>query len=492
MATFRIESGMPEYGWFEDFYNASSLSLKTKSATKAVFEDNNGAQIILTGSGLAFKSGEITAGVVTGLMFADDDGAKLISVSKDTYSGKSLSTYINDGNLWGLMTELTKGNDTFIGGARGDSLGFGDNHGNDTMTGGAGGDYISGSKGDDVLSGGDGKDDFDTLSYEETYWRWDDKKGIVLNAKTGIVTDSWGDTDKIKGFEELRGSVYADKMTGSDRDEAFMGMKGADIIDGGAGKDTLRYHRDDKFDGHKGIVADLSKGTVKDGFGTIDKVKNFEDVYGTYHNDIFIGDGKNNMFRGISGTDSFDGKGGIDEISFRWWEDLKQHGVTVDLSRAKGQIIDDGFGNTETVKNIEAVGGSQLADKIKLGVSDGWAWGDEGNDRLTAGIGQQWFGGGEGADKFVFDSKKSLGNGPGARDFIDDFSHAQGDRIDLQGVEDLVFKGKGAFSGADGEIRYAASGGDTLISIDLDGDRKTDFQIMLGGKVALVGGDFIL
>jgi Ca2+-binding RTX toxin-like protein len=492
MATIRFESGMPDFGWFEDFYNAPSLGLKTKSTTKAAFEDKNGAEIVLTGNGLAFKSGEITAGVVTGVQLLDEDGAKLISVSKDSYSGKSLSGYINDANLWGLMTELTEGDDKFIGGKGSDSLNFGDNNGNDTMIGGVGGDYIAGSRGDDVLIGGDGKDEFDTLSYEETYWRSDDRKGVALNTKTGIVTDCWGDTDKIEGFEELRGSVYADKMTGSAKDESFMGMEGNDVLDGGGGKDTLRYHRDDRFDGHKGIVADLSKGTVKDGFGDIDTVKNFEEVYGAYHNDTFVGDGKNNMFRGISGTDSFDGKGGVDEISFRWWEDLKQHGAIVDLSKSKGQIIDDGFGNTETVKNIEAVGGSQFADKITLGVSNGWAWGDDGNDRLTAGVGQQWFGGGAGADRFVFASFNALGNGASARDFIDDFSHSQGDRIDLQGVGDLFFKGKGAFSGAEGELRYTASSDNTLLSIDLDGDRKTDVQIMLGGKIALVASDFIL
>ncbi|MDH6269050.1 serralysin [Rhizobium sp. SG_E_25_P2] len=492
MATIKIESGMPEYGWFEDFYNAASLKLKTNSATKAVFEDKNGAEIVLTGSNLTYASGNIKTGAIAGVQFRDEDGHKLITVSKDSYSGKTLSDYIADGELWDLMTELTKGNDTFIGGKLGDSVGFGDNHGNDTMTGGAGGDYIAGAKGKDVLIGGDGADDWDTVSYEETYWRGDDKQGIVLNAKTGVVTDSWGDKDTIRGFEELRGSVYADKMTGSAKDEAFMGMKGDDVIDGAGGEDTLRYHRDDKFDGHKGIVADLSKGTVKDGFGDVDTVKNIERIYGTYHNDVFIGDGRDSTFRGVSGKDSFDGKGGTDAVSFSWWEDLNQHGASIDLSKSKNQISDDGYGNTETTANIEAVEGSQFADKITLGTSDGWAWGDDGDDRITAGVGQQWFGGGEGGDIFVFASIKALGKGEDARDYIDDFSRAEGDRINLSGVGDLVFKGKGGFSGDDGEIRYSASGDDTLISIDTDGDKKTDLQILLGGDIALTASDFIL
>ena len=163
--------------------------------------------------------------------------------------------------------------------------------------------------------------------------------------------------------------------------------------------------------------------------------------------------------------------------------------MTVDLSKAKDQIIDDGFGNKETTRSIEAVEGSQFNDKITLG-DGGWVWGDEGNDRLIAGTGAQWFGDGGGKDTFVFGSVKSMGIGKNT-DHIDDFSQGDGDRIDLSGIKGLKFEGTGNFDGGK-EVRYVIDGGNTYIYGDADGDKKTDFQLELNGNINLKDVDFIL
>ena len=102
----------------------------------------------------------------------------------------------------------------------------------------------------------------------------------------------------------------------------------------------------------------------------------------------------------------------------------------------------------------------------------------------------QWFGGGAGADTFMFESVKTMSVGKDI-DYIDDFSQSDGDRIDLDGIKGLSFGGTGDFGGGK-EVRYVIDGGHTYIYGDVDGDKKTDFEIDLNGKINLSEGDFIL
>ena len=89
----------------------------------------------------------------------------------------------------------------------------------------------------------------------------------------------------------------------------------------------------------------------------------------------------------------------------------------------------------------------------------------------------------------------------GGRDFIDDFSRAQGDRINLKAIDaDTTHRGnqKFEFIGTDrfekdaGELRFQKMGGNTLVSADRNGDGKADFAVLVDGNIAFKGGDFIL
>jgi hypothetical protein len=107
-----------------------------------------------------------------------------------------------------------------------------------------------------------------------------------------------------------------------------------------------------------------------------------------------------------------------------------------------------------------------------------------------------WVTGTSGADTFVF--AKVMDSTPTAPDTILDFQHGI-DKIDLHlididattaGLQPFHFLETGAFAGHAGDLIYNADTG--LLSGDVDGDGKADFQIMLANKAVLSAGDLVL
>ena len=118
---------------------------------------------------------------------------------------------------------------------------------------------------------------------------------------------------------------------------------------------------------------------------------------------------------------------------------------------------------------------------------------------LVGGAGADVLTGGAGADVFRFTALADSTVAAGGRDTIRDF--ASGDKIDLHlidanaslaGDQAFSFIGTNAFSGAAGQLRYAASGGNTLISGDVNGDKVADFSILVSGAHAFGASDFVL
>ena len=126
----------------------------------------------------------------------------------------------------------------------------------------------------------------------------------------------------------------------------------------------------------------------------------------------------------------------------------------------------------------------------------GWA----GNDVLIGGRGADTLTGGAGADRFVYAGTVHSPVGAGA-DRITDFSHAQGDRIDLfaidansaaAGNQAFSFIGGALYTGVAGQLRTSVVGGITTIAGDVNGDKVSDFHITLTGAMALAAADFVL
>jgi len=135
-------------------------------------------------------------------------------------------------------------------------------------------------------------------------------------------------------------------------------------------------------------------------------------------------------------------------------------------------------------------------DKLYGGQGSDLLQGGKGHDLLQGGTGKDVLVGGAGGDDFVFKSVAEAGKG-GQRDVIRDFSHAQGDDIDLSGIDAntkasgnqaFSFIGDKAFSGKAGQLQYKNG----IVAGDVNGDKAADFHIEIANHHALVGNDFIL
>ncbi|MEJ8838671.1 choice-of-anchor U domain-containing protein [Ramlibacter sp. AN1133] len=272
--------------------------------------------------------------------------------------------------------------------------------GNDTILGGGGDDFITGGSGNDSIVGGAG---FDTADYNPAF----DNAGVPLtgvgvtvNLATGIATDNWGHTDSLSGIELVRGSDFADHLTGgnpangsgaTDGFEGFTGQGGNDTIDGGTGFDRAQY--DTSPNAVNVTLGGTSSGTAQDGFGGIDTLISIEEVRGSSFGDTLTGSdsGVFESFEGRGGNDFIDGKGGVDRVSYQ----TSGSGVNVDLAAGTAS---DGFGGTDTLSNIENIRGSESGDVLagNAGANDIEA--RAGNDLLQGGAGQDTLRGGAGDD----------------------------------------------------------------------------------------------
>ncbi len=102
---------------------------------------------------------------------------------------------------------------------------------NDTIVGDANSNLVEGRNGDDNMDGGAG---FDWLLYHNS------SGNVIVNLALGTATGAAGN-DTFTSFEGVRGSAFADTLTGDAMNNWFRGDAGDDVIDGGAGRDTAQY-----------------------------------------------------------------------------------------------------------------------------------------------------------------------------------------------------------------------------------------------------------
>ncbi|MHA3979599.1 calcium-binding protein [Halovulum sp. GXIMD14794] len=224
---------------------------------------------------------------------------------------------------------------------------------------------------------------------------------------------------------------------------------GADDYIGGSGFNGLTY--DQWFWNPDSVVsavyANMTRGFVDGPDGHRDQISRIDSIRGTFLDDTFIGDSGSNEFYGLGGDDLIIGRDGEDTASYRRDD---QHGgndgIRADL---RNQEVRDGFGNTDTLRSIENIRGSNTNDLIIGNRKDNDLRGEAGDDVFRIYQGNDSLAGHDGADRFVF-----VGEAFGF-DYIDDFDIAGGDRLRILAVDDF----------SELEVSDADGGEDAIIRI---------------------------
>ncbi|WP_395679988.1 calcium-binding protein [Inquilinus sp.] len=290
------------------------------------------------------------------------------------------------------------------------------------------------------------------------------------------------------GNDTLSGLAGSDILGGGDGNDILRGGAGADQLNGGAGTDTATY-----YESSVGVTVNLATGTGSGGLSHGDVLISIENVNGGQGGDTLVGNAGANVLVGYNGNDILRGGAGADRLDGGAGNDSVGYsdtniGITVNLATGVGS---GGAAQGDILIGIENVSGSTGADVI---IGNGTA------NQLSGGLGKDLLTGGAGADRYVFSDVAHSVVGANA-DRITDFSHAQGDRIQLTNIDAntgaagnqaFSFIGTGAYTGVAGQLRYVVSGGNTTIAGDVNGDSVSDFQIVLTGSHALVAGDFVL
>ena len=365
----------------------------------------------------------------------------------------------------------------------------------------------------DVLDGGAGSD---TASYASS----DAGVTVDLSDKTDDATDDPSTTNKQSGghatddtlirIENLRGSAYADTLTGDDGDNVIEGLGGADVLAGGAGVDTLSFAH-----ARSGVTASLATGKGTRGDAAGDSYDGFENITGSDHGDDLTGDDGDNVIRGGKGNDVLRGGAGNDTLNGGAGDDVLEGGTgddrfyastgndrfdggsgfdTVDYSGVTGTkgvrvLVGKDHGGTRTpggktdkyagvalgdiLTNIEQVIGSDQNDRII---------GDDADTVFEGGGGADVIDGGNGEDTISYASSSGA-----VTVTLNNNSHAQsgGDAAGdiLYNIENIIgSRGNDTLTGDNkANVIEGGAGADTI-----DGGKGTDTASYAGAAAIAV------
>ena len=236
------------------------------------------------------------------------------------------------------------------------------NGGHDFLLGHGGDDSIYGGTGRDVIRGGAGADHIDGGSEDDWVQFHDSGAGVALDltAGTGSGGDAAGDT--YVSIEHVRGTDYADTITGSSDRNMIYGQDGDDVIASGGGNDL---------------------------------------IYGQDGDDTITGGSAGETFHGGAGADTIDGAGGLDWVRYT----DAGSGVSVSLLTGTGT---QGDAAGDQLSNVEHLWGSEYDDVLEGDDGVNMIRGGAGDDTITGHQGNDIMQGCDGADLFVFDQDDGI------------------------------------------------------------------------------------
>ncbi|SFE33895.1 calcium-binding protein [Roseivivax sediminis] len=351
--------------------------------------------------------------------------------------------------------------------------------------------------GADTIRGGDG---YDGLNYQYEHEYFDGAgSGIVADFAAGTLIDTQGSTDVFSGIEEIRGSVFGDRIdaAGETRDLRLQGQEGNDTLRGGDG--------DDRLQGGDGTDTAIVGGNSADALATLDGTyirietafgsDRFESIELFRFDDatlsadaLFAGEVPGQQLSGTAGDDTLTGNAGGDRIEGGAGDDLLNGAGGDDglLGQTGNDTLLGGFGDD----NIAASDGN---DSVEGEGGDDFVGGGEGDDFLGGGDGNDTLGGGFGDDTIAGDAGDDVAAGGAGND---DLSGGSGsDTMGASFGDDVVFGQDGDDSLGGGTGRDLIVGGDDSDSIGggegndtVEGGAGDDFLAGGGRDDVVTGG----
>eukprot|EP01029_Cantina_marsupialis_P016090 TRINITY_DN3571_c0_g1_i1.p1 TRINITY_DN3571_c0_g1~~TRINITY_DN3571_c0_g1_i1.p1 ORF type:complete len:5289 (+),score=1833.13 TRINITY_DN3571_c0_g1_i1:2362-15867(+) len=469
------------------------------------------------------------------------------SIGTDTFN--SIEN-ITGTNLGGEADQIT-GNDSanILKGLAGNDT-ISEMAGDDTVEGGAGNDYIYAGAGDDIIDGDDTdagtvNGTSDTLDYSSIAINDDSGDDRVVDSNDGDATNGGVDAylgievdlsittsqrihaeygnDTITNIENIIGSDKGDYLAGNDSgnilegragNDYLIGLDGQDRLIGGSGVDTADFTT-----GSENVVIDMTKSQTdgsdntyrieNDGYGNAEYLDGVENIITGSGNDTIYGDAQSNTITTGSGNDTIRGGAAADVINGGADEDTVDfsdlaYGVTVDLdtdnngsNAAEGTALSNG--NTDVLREIENVIGTERADNITGDDKDNTLFGGADNDIFKGLEGQDYIDGGDGSSdtidysdgtqgiKVDLNATQVLGTESTYRVQDDGFSNAEfitgiENITGTSSVDTIIGDGNNNIldGGASGDTIYGGAGSDTLVG-------QTGADTFAGGA----GDDFI-
>lgn len=277
--------------------------------------------------------------------------------------------------------------ETVVGTAQADSLTGGDASHSISGNTRALAEFLNGRGGNDTVTGT--ADQLVFASYRNA------GSGVTVAldyASTVSAADGEGGIDTLIHVAAVRGSMFNDSLTGGAgglqftnlaQREYYEGLAGNDTINGGTGEDEVVYYASPS-----GVTVNLGSGTASDGWGDTDALSGIERVSGSDWSDSLTGSNATGFvetFQGRGGDDTIKGAGGIDIASYLG----DPSGVSASLLT---NTVTDGYGDTDTLFNIEGLVGSYFDDSLTGSNDTGSASGEyfeglAGHDIIDGGDG---------------------------------------------------------------------------------------------------------
>jgi Ca2+-binding RTX toxin-like protein len=336
----------------------------------------------------------------------------------------------------------------------------------------------------------------------------------TINADDGVTN----------GDDVIFGYGGADTILGLGGNDEIIGGDGNDWISGGPGNDTVSYG-----ESTSGVTVSLAIGAGFGGTAEGDDIFQVENISGSWHDDLLVGDDSNNVLRGLGGNDILKGGGGADTLHGEFGNDRLKGGGDDTLNGGTGADTMLGGTGSDTyyVDNagdvITEAAGQGANDRVRTSTSYSLAPGSEveilettdpdaatamnlvgngydntivgnaGNNVIAGGAGLDSLVGGDSADLFVWNAITEMGSTLDANsDTISDFNPLIGDLMALNLIDadgnggngDTAFTFIGDASNpftAAGQVSWLIGGADTYILLNTDGDAAADGVIRVLG-----------